>query len=401
MMNFIRDNILKILLVFVLIIVIIIVVVACLPKGTVITKTDKAYSDMENRLQGAAIKLVDSNNKLLPKTIDQVRRIQLSTLINSGLIKELYAIENSSVACNGYVEVTKKEENENNYRYTPYVKCGKYYETKTIAEYIVENETAVTSGEGLYKVEVKQAATTNENEKKEEDKVEEKLYSYYFKGEYPNNYIMLGERLYRIMEITEDNYLKLISTNKTRSTYCWDDRFNSEDNKYSGINDFSKSRLKEYLYYAYSNMDDEGEIFFSNTERDYIVSHDFCVGKRSANDLNINSGTECEVKEKLKIGLITVQDYYKVSTASNCDSVGKQECNNYNYLYSISENSNIRYMTLTGNKDNTFTFFQIDDGDYKPVKCYSRRNFYPVVYIDKNILYQKGNGTKENPYIVR
>ena len=130
MMNYIRENIVKIAIGLVVIVVIIIVIAACSSTGVGNTSKDAGYSDMENRLQNAAIKFVEKNKRLLPRTTSQVKKIQLSTLIANGTIGELHAIEDSNVVCKGYVEIIKKSDDSEDYRYTPYVKCGKYYETK-------------------------------------------------------------------------------------------------------------------------------------------------------------------------------------------------------------------------------------------------------------------------------
>ena len=172
------------------------------------------YIELENKLQNATYKYVKRNQKLLPKTTEKVVKIKLDTLIANKYIKEIHALENSSVVCNGYVEITKKFEDKKDYRYTPYLKCGNYYETKVIAEYIKTNEPIVKDGDGLYLL------STNDESS-----------SYYFRGEDPNNYIILDENPYRILEIDDNNNLKLIAMKRTRRSYKWDDRYNATVNK--------------------------------------------------------------------------------------------------------------------------------------------------------------------------
>ena len=377
-MSFIRDNIVKIMIILIVVIVVIFVVAACTSRKTS-TVDSNGYIEMENKLQNAAIKYVKKNKGLLPKTTDKTRKIQIDTLINNNMLSEMHAEEDSNVACTGYVEIIKKSEDEDIYRYTPYIKCGKYYQTKVIAQYIKDNEEVVTTGQGLYALGDK----------------------YYFKGEYPNNNIVLGERLYRIIEITEDNNLKVISTMKTSNSYNWDDRYNSEKEDYYGINVFSKSRLKEHLDFLYENTDEkQGEVYFSDVEKDYIIEHDFCVGKRSVNDVSINSDSECKETIPLKVGLISLNEYYRASIAAGCTAINKQECNNYNYLYSIDGGS-IKMITAIGNADDTYSFYSIHYGDLTLKKTYTDSKLYPVIYLDENILYKSGTGTADDPYIVR
>lgn len=378
-MNFIRDNIVKIGLMLLAAVIIIVVAVACSGRKEIVDDST-GYIEMENKVQAAAIKYIRKNQSLLPKTTDQVRKIKLDTLISNKMISELHALEDSNVKCSGYVDIIKKSSNKTEYRYTPYIKCGKYYETRTIGDYIKSTEKVVTTGEGLY----------NLNN------------TYYFRGEYPKNYILLGERMYRILEITEDNNLKVISSEKTENSYVWDDRFNTEKNDYYGINIFSKSRLKENLEFLYENTDEnKGEIFFSNTEKEYIVEHDFCVGRRSMSDVSINSESECKETIPLKVGVISLNDYYRSSIDSSCTTINKQECNNYNFLFSLVNGRKSRFITLIANADNSYTFYRINYGVLETKNTYIDNSLFPVIYLDKNILYKSGSGTSEDPYIVR
>jgi predicted nucleic acid-binding Zn finger protein len=399
-MNFIRDNIVKIGLALLALIILTVVVVACSGRKTENAVGVSDYTNMENKMQSAAIKFVNKNQSLLPKTVDISKKIQIDTLISNNLMSELHAVEDSNVVCTGYVEITKKSEDKKDYRYTPYIKCGKYYETKTIGNYIISNEEIVESGEGLYKKLV--SVEEDESKADNEENNYKESYSYYFKGEYPNNYIVLGDRIYRIIEITEDKYLKVISTNKTYYSYTWDDRYNSEKKDYKGINNFEKSRIKDTLEFLYSNTnEDNGEIYFSDTEREYIVEHDFCTGKRSERNLTIDSESECDTTSSLKVGLIGLNDYYRVSTDPGCTSIDKQECNNYNYLFSINNGISVTYTTLIGDADDTYSYYSISSGNLE-LKYANRQSYlFPVIYINNNILYMSGSGTKEDPYIVR
>lgn len=402
-MSFIRDNIVKIILGLIALVILVVIVVACSNKKTIVSD-DTGYLEMENKLQNAAIRLTKKNKALLPKITNNTRKIQINTLIENNLLNEFHAVEDRNVKCTGYVDIIKKYDDREDYRYTPYIKCGKYYETKTISEHIIANEPIKTEGEGLFQVEVKKEEQNIQVKDENSDSPVEnqKYYSYYYKGEYPNNYIILGERLYRIIEITEDGNLKVISTQATGSSYIWDDRFNSEKQRYIGINDFDKSRLKDNLEFLYNNTNsDSGEVFFSDIEKEYIVEHEFCVGKRSENEKLISSQYECTEKENLRVGLISIADYYRVSTSTGCTEVGKNECNNYNYLFSLDRGRDIVLSTLTGSKDDTYGVFIIYYGELTVKNANGGKKLYPVVYLDKNILYKSGDGSYKNPYIVR
>ena len=88
--------------------------------------------------------------------------------------------------CSGVVQV---EKSGTNYLYVPYLNCGDDYVTLELYRKVLANETIVTSGYGLYQ--------TNG--------------SYVFRGEVVNNFVKLGESMWRIVKITSNNTMYLIA----------------------------------------------------------------------------------------------------------------------------------------------------------------------------------------------
>ncbi len=363
-MSFFRDNILKIVIMFAVVIVLTIIFSFMFTSKKSISDS---YEKMELQLKEAAINYVNSNKRLLPKEEGAVKRVNLDSLVNAKEIKQLYAVEDSNIACTGYVNIVMKDKE---YLYKPYVKCGKYYETLTVSQYIKSNEDIVLENDGLY----------NMNGK------------FVYRGENPNNNILLGEKLYKIIEITENNELKLISTVSYDDDVVWDDRYNGEKDENVGINDYSKSRIKDTLEEAYKSD------FFTNSDREKIVKHDLCIGKRSLNDHSIDGTAECSIIEKDQyIGLIQLNEYMRASIDQKCQSTQNPECENYNYLYNVS-----RYMrTLNGVLENTYQIYRIDYGVSYATYASNSFTVYPVIYLDKDVLYKKGDGTLDNPYVIR
>ena len=376
-MTWIRDNILKV--VVLLIVFIIAIVLVSIFSGKKGPKEEKAngYTELENKLQSAAIKYARDNETILPQDRDEQTTIKLEKLIKGNYINNIKAIENSSVSCNGYVVIERLSTDEEDYKFYPHLNCGKYYSTSTISEKIKSQEKIVTENDGLYQI--------NDN--------------LVFKGEYPRNYIKLDNGLYRILSINSDNELKLISAQRTKNRYLWDNRYNADINKNYGINNFMKSRLKDSLEYLYYNDSDEsGEIFYSDKERKYFIYHDFCIGKRSNNDLDLYSNADCSVVYNTRMGLIELGEYFQASIDPNCNRAGKYDCNNYNYLYGYDYNT---FVTSVANKDDSHTFYLISDGNTSLEEAYKSNILYPVVYISKENIYVSGDGTKDNPYVIR
>ena len=372
-MSFIRENIVKILI-FIFILVIFIVVFSMVfgKNKTVVVRT---YPDMENSLKNAAIKYTNKNKKLLPKNDDETIKINLDTLVNEKYMSNLYAINDKKIKCTGYVDISYKN---NKNIYVPYIKCGKEYETNSLADYIIQNEPIVTSADGLYKYGD----------------------TYVFRGENPKNFVKLGDRIYRIIDLTEDGYVRLISNKKLNISVTWDNRYNESMDQSVGINDFSVSRLKESLNKIinsnYNSVNDYK--YFSDQELEKIVPYDICIGKRPSSFDTINSYNECQKVEKnQKVGLITVSDYARASIDQNCKSIYSRSCLNYNYFSRI----NSTFGTITATSDNSYQVFYIYGGVAKLTRASRTFSFNHVVYIDELSLYLKGDGTQENPYVVR
>ena len=383
-MNWIRDNILKILIILgIAVVVIVVFALLTKPKGEVVIKGTK-YGELETKLQNAAIKYVDKHKKLLPTTKDDITKIKLSTLVSNNYIGKLVAIDNSSTKCDGYVEISKISEDKNDYRYTPYIKCGDYYVTKTIGDYIIDKETnngtfERTTDAGLYKYGDE----------------------YIFRGENINNYIKLDDHLYRIIKLDSNKSLQLVSVDRTQYSYVWDDRYNIEKNRNLGINNFEKSRLHDSLISLYAGKDEDHEEYFSSIEKDYIIEHEFCVGKRSIYDNNIYSGVECKETIPLKVGIISVNEYARASIDPNCVGIFDRSCANYNFFNNLGEDRTYTFFTLTGILDNTYEIYRVRNEGVTNAKASSGSRIYPVIYINSKTIYSDGTGTYNDPYIVR
>ena len=384
-MNWLRDNILKVVLFVFVAIIVVVVIVACTMGGGKTQNTTEGYIALENKLQNAAISYVKEHKSVLPKTTETIKKIKLDTLIEAGKINKLHAVEDGSVTCKGYVEIEKLYEDKNEYKYIPYLSCGKYYVTKTISDYIIDKETENgtfnrTVDDGLY-------ASNDE---------------YIFRGEHPDNFIILGEHLYRIIKINSEGQLQLISTTRTEGYYMWDDRYNITKDDFVGITDFGKSRLYDTLVFLYENeLEEQGEIYFSDLEKTYITEHDFCIGKRDTNDTNIYSGVECTETMPLKVGLISLNEYARVSLDANCTGIYNLSCSNYNYFTSLDTKSQNTITTLTAVSNNTYDYFSVSYTEVYPRKAYIEAPLYPVIYINDKVIYKSGSGTYIDPYVIR
>lgn len=380
-MTWIRDNLLKIAIILGILIFVIIIISVLSSLGGGSSSggvTASGYEQLENKVQSAAKKYLNDNRELLPKTTNRNTTIKLETLQKNDYIGTVYSVDDDNVTCTGYVEVAKTSEDKKDYKIYPYLSCGRYYKTMSIADYIKENDTEIIEGVGLYK-------SGND---------------WVYKGEKPKNYLSIDGKIYRILSVLEDGKLKVISAQATKNTYMWDDRFNSDVNKYYGINNFQKSRMKDTLVEIYNKkIEDYNDAFFSDIEKEYIIDHEFCVGKIAFDTkLSELKSKECSETATLKVGLINASDYVNASADTNCNALTNKQCNNYNYLYSFN---NKTFALINSYSGNSYSYLAFSSGDIITKKANSKSKLYPTFYLSEKNLYKSGDGTKENPYILR
>lgn len=367
-MKFIRENIVKILLVVGILLVLIVILIACSGSGN--GGRANSYSRMEDNFKNAATKFLSKHQDLLPTEEGKIVKVQMDSVYTKKQMDKMVAIDDDTVKCDGYVNVNFRinKDDEKSYRVVPHIKCGDKYETEDLYIHILKNEDVVTELDGLYKIGDE----------------------YIFRGENPNNYVQIGEHLYRIMSIDKDGYIKLVGANKSYLYSAWDDRYNVETGKYDGINDYYISRIRIALN---EHINDEDA--YSDVEKNVFVKHSYCIGLRSEGNLMIDRTEECsKTIDEDYLSLPIIYDYYIASIDPNCKTIKDESCNNYNYLESLRS-----IYTLTGSKEHSSYVYSVDDivnvDDAK-----SGKRLAIIAYI-ANVSYSSGKGTIDNPYIIK
>ena len=83
-----------------------------------------SYQELEDEIATNSIAYFRVNS-----TYDDLEIVSIQTLIQNGYIDTVYAIDDSTVDCIGYVEYNKLSE-----LYTTYLKCGNLYKTNNYDE---------------------------------------------------------------------------------------------------------------------------------------------------------------------------------------------------------------------------------------------------------------------------
>ena len=367
-MKFIRENIVKILLVVGILLVLIVILIACSSSGNG-GKTN-SYSRMEDNFKNAATKFLSKHQDLLPTEEGKIVKVQMDSVYNKKQMDKMTATDDETVKCNGHVDVSYRVDNndEKIYRVVPHIKCGDKYETEDLYVHILKNEDVVTELDGLYKIGDE----------------------YIYRGENPNNYVQIGKNLYRIMSFDKNGYIKLTGAEESRLYSVWDNRYNIDFGEYIGINDYYISRIRTALINHYN---EDGN--YSDIEKNVFVKHDICVGKRSEGNMLIDKTEECsQTIDEDYLSLPIIYDYYIASTDPNCKTIKDESCNNYNYLESLRS-----IYTLTGSKEHSSYVYSIDDvATVDDAKSGKRLSI--ITYI-ANVSYSSGKGTIDNPYIIK
>ncbi len=327
------------------------------------------YQDIENKVLAAAKKYYSSNSSLLPTSENQEVTTTDASLTAAGFLDSMSELTKKmdGVTCSAKVIVNYAG---SDYRYTVLLDCGENYSTKTLSSYIEENESRVYDGSGLY------------------DLNGELVY----RGENPNNYVNFSNKKWRIVKITNQQIMLILDQKYERGV--WDDRFNVDRDRSDGINDFAVSRIYEALVDGY-----QGTSFLTESDKKLLVSHAVYIGKRNEND-NYNDGSieKSVTVEGQYIGLLPLYDYFNASIDLNCSSAITPSCSNYNYLNYYD----YTWWTSTADSTNTYRVFRVSsDGSVESSRAATNSYIRPVVYLASDILYRGGNGTEENPYIIK
>ena len=332
------------------------------------------YTEIEKIMKNAAISYFKDYPEYLPVNENSIVEVDVNNLVVAGKMKDLSEYTSSNDVCTGTVQVQKMP---SDYVYVPYLNCGDSYSTVELAKKILSDQEIVTTGYGLY---------SNKS-------------GHVYRGENVNNYVQLGKSLWRIVKITNDNYIVLIHNDGMDFSGPWDDRYNTDIGYEAGINLYSASRVSEFLQKVYTNPSvKKNEDILTDNDRAKMVSFDVCTGKRSStSDVNDNSIECSETLKNQKMGLLTLSDYIYASRDPNCKSVSTKSCKNYNYL-ALKKS----WWLATADTEDSYSVYSVSRNGYIKKDYASNYSLIrPVIYLNSNVLYNSGNGTEEKPYTIR
>ena len=240
---------------------------------------------------------------------------------------------------------------------TIFIICS-IYSYKLIHYYRLEHKQSFLTTNNLYETLKNKPITYNNSGLYKIDN------NYYYKGKVTDNYLYYSARLWRIISFN-DNGIKLI-TEDTQTSMVW-----STENNYKN----------SYIYNWLNITDKEHSGIFLNSlnnYKNYLIKHSWCT------DIVTKDNQTCNDTLNDYVGLISIEEYLK---AGGIESY----LNNNNYFWTInaSENNVWYIFDKGGINDET----NDDTGYYS----YGVR---PSIVLDINTPLYKGDGTKDNPYII-
>lgn len=206
---------------------------------------------------------------------------------------------------------------------------------------LLQDNGTVVTGSGLY----------NENE------------NYYFKGNINSNYVYYSGRLWRVISIDKEN-IRLISED-SQTTLAW-----------GPSSDFETSYINEWL----NELETPNTGIFIktlNNSNGILVKTDYCVDSITLDNIT------CEKKYNNYVGLLSTEEYLRADGKNSYLNNGT-----YFWLSNTSNDNKVWYVFDEGGINNNSS----------TNSSYSSYGVRPVITIKRNVIVNRGNGSKEEPY---
>lgn len=215
----------------------------------------------------------------------------------------------------------------------------KVQDAETLNGIVLQNNPVVSSGDGIYQ---------DSNE-------------YFFRGNVKNNYVLLGSNLFRIIRITSDQSVRIVSDDYVASFPWGDEASYQESNVHLWLEKGKEERSGIY----YSMIPNISEHFqkTSYTE-DILADNQIVNGKEKYSDY---------------VGLLTIMDYITAN--------GKNSFLNTGDLFYL--------LGYTNNQENLYVE---EDGSVKSCDSLNGFGIRPVLTLKANTTISSGDGTESNPY---
>ena len=238
---------------------------------------------------------------------------------------------------------------------------------------------------------------------------------YYFKGNVDNNYVMIENRLFRVMRVNNDDTVKLISENFATS-FMWGENSSYKD---SNVQNWLNKKDLEHSGVYYNTFENSKLLVKTNYEEDVlkdgkIISLEEFNEEKEKEEKKLESSKE-ETKEEVKeeSSEETSEEVKEKNKESDKKTEKKENKKESDYVtiltvkdYTLANgkssylNNGKMFFLLGLNEDNENLYVE-EDGSIQSTDSLSGYGIRPVITLKKNVEVTKGSGTKEDPYVVK
>ena len=187
---------------------------------------------------------------------------------------------------------------------------------------------------------------------------------YFFKGNVSNNYVWFANRMFRVMRVSEDNYVKLVSDDLT-SSFMW-----------GNSNDYFTSNVRNWLT-SVDNLSTSGVYYNTIPGQNRFLSQ-------------TKYYIDQFVEDKYISGDVEFSDYVTTITLGDYITAGGKN----SYL------NNGKLFFLLGYSELEDNLYVEEDGSIATCSNYDGFGIRSVITLNKNIPVSQGDGTKDNPYMI-
>ncbi|MBQ9019004.1 MAG: hypothetical protein IJ097_01665 [Bacilli bacterium] len=187
---------------------------------------------------------------------------------------------------------------------------------------------------------------------------------YYFKGAVENNYVLFENRIFRVIRVNGNDTVKMISENFNAS-FMWGEESNYKD---SNVRNWLEKTDKEHSGVYYSTIPKiEEKLVKTKYSEDKLKNDKIINAKDNSKDY---------------VTVLTVKDYIQANGKSS-------------YL------NNGKIFFLLGLNEDDENLYVEEDGSIQSSDSLSGYGIRPVITLKKNMEVSGGDGTKDNPYVVK
>ncbi|MDD4718813.1 MAG: hypothetical protein PHY00_03235 [Bacilli bacterium] len=265
------------------------------------------------------------------------------------------------------------------------------YQQSNLAQQKIINNKLVTSGSGLY-------ADTYETGLNPDEPYSSK---YHFRGASVDNYLILNDKCFRIINIAQNDALKIMYIGSSINNTC--DNINLDNITITwdenGGNVFPESSVNSYLntWLMETKLSQSPHIIDDATW--YIGGLRFNSSSNLTDDIKDERQSVFDevVVHTGVVGLINASDYMKANELPCLEGAWRSEekCGIFNYLYSTH-----KFWTMNKTLGDFERVWAVENGRMES-KLTTNNDFQinPVVYLKSNLKIN-GNGSSSNPYII-